>query len=60
MKRLIIVSVIFLFFLTSILSAFSISGNNMTWSPVSDLKFLYSVAGKSSSQKIWKSKRDLV
>ncbi len=47
---------IILFFITLNLYSFShtIKGNNLIWSPVSDLEFIYSIYGKSSGQIIWK------
>ena len=54
MKKILVFTI--LFFLTINLYSFShnVKGNNVIWSPVSDLKFIYSIYGKSSGQTIWK------
>ncbi len=51
-----LLSILMFYFLTQNVYSFThtIKGNNIIWSPVSDLKFIYSVYGKSSGKKIWK------
>ncbi len=54
MKKILTV-ILFLLILTDLYSfSKEINGNNIIWSPVSDIQFLYSVYGKSSGKTMWR------
>lgn len=54
MKKIILLTILFFFALNSYSFSYDINGNNIIWSPISDLKFVYSVYGKASGKQIWK------